>query len=77
MPFQLNSEKLHSILESIQINSCNHFNSEYHSKFLTHMIKMADEGVNIAHEDVNHMQQEVEIETDNENSFVVGNSFVS
>ena len=36
------------------------------------MIKMADETVHVAHEDISHVQQEVEIETDNDNSFVVG-----
>ena len=36
-----------------------------------------DEGVNLAHEDINHVQQEVEIETDDDNSFVVGDCFES
>lgn len=38
---------------------------------------MADEAVNVAHEDVIHVQQEVEIETDDDNSFVVGDCFES
>ena len=36
---------------------------------------MADETVHVAHEDISHVQQEVEIETDNDNSFVVGDCF--
>ena len=38
---------------------------------------MADETVHVAHEDISHVQQEVEIETDNDNSFVVGDCFES
>ena len=30
---------------------------------------MADETVHVAHEDISHVQQEVEIESDNDNSF--------
>ena len=36
-----------------------------------------DEGVYLAHEDINHVQQEVEIETDDDNSFMVGDCFES
>ena len=38
---------------------------------------MADETVHVAREDISHVQQEVEIETDNDNSFVVGDCFES
>ena len=38
---------------------------------------MVDETVDAAPEDISHVQQEVEIETDNENSFVVGDCFES
>ena len=41
------------------------------------MIKMTDETVHVAHEDISQVQQEVEIETDNENSFVVNDCFES
>ena len=36
---------------------------------------MADEAVNVAYEDISHVQQEVEIEIDDNNSFVVGDCF--
>ena len=38
---------------------------------------MADETVHVAHEGISNVQQEVEIETDNDNSFVVGDCFES
>jgi len=38
---------------------------------------MADEVVNAAYEDTINVQQEVEIETDDDNSFVVGDCFES
>ena len=38
---------------------------------------MADEAVNVAYEDISHVQQEVEIEIDDNNSFVVGDCFES
>ena len=38
---------------------------------------MTDEIVHVAHEDISHVQQEVKIETDNDNSFVFGDCFES
>lgn len=38
---------------------------------------MSGDTVNVAHEDISHVQQEVEIETDDDNSFVVGDCFES
>ena len=41
------------------------------------MIKMSGDAVNVAYEDISHVQQEVEIETDDDISFVVGDCFES
>ena len=38
---------------------------------------MADEAINIVYKDISHVQQQVETETDDNNSFVVGDCFES